>query len=277
VDIANKYVDYHAKQFGYSKPNTEFKLGEMERLSDVGIQDNSVDIIISNCVVNLTADKKVVLKEAYRVLKDGGEIFFSDVYTDTKLCEEAKNDEVLWGEGVAGALHWKELVELCKEVGFCGPHLVTARPFVIKPELRARRPLGDAKFVAATYRLFKIPQVNKTDGSRVTYKGSMEDNPDEFKLNVHNVFTKTPKIVSVGVASLLRASRFSKHFEFHPLEPGTVAPADDVVSEADPFAYCESNDVAPAACCAKPAKQESFCAKPVEQENGFCPKRAKTD
>ena len=88
---------------------------------------------------------------------------------------------------------------------------------------------------------------------------------------------KTPKIVSVGVASLLRASRFSKHFEFHPLEPGTVAPADDVVSEADPFAYCESNDVAPAACCAKPTKQESFCAKPVEQENGFCPKRAKTD
>ena len=46
------------------------------------------------------------------------------------------------GEGVAGALHWKELIELCKEVGFCGPHLVTARPFVIEPELRARRPLG---------------------------------------------------------------------------------------------------------------------------------------
>lgn len=49
------------------------------------------------------------------------------------------------GEGVAGALHWKELVELCKEVGFCGPHLVTARPFVVEPELRARRPLGRDK------------------------------------------------------------------------------------------------------------------------------------
>ena len=46
------------------------------------------------------------------------------------------------GEGVGGALHWKELIELCKEVGFSGPHLVTARPFVIEPELRARRPLG---------------------------------------------------------------------------------------------------------------------------------------
>lgn len=69
VDIANKYVEYHAHQFGYSKPNTDFKLGEMERLSDVEIQDRTMDIIISNCVVNLTADKRVVLKEAYRVLK----------------------------------------------------------------------------------------------------------------------------------------------------------------------------------------------------------------
>lgn len=46
MDVANKYVEYHAEQFGYSKPNTEFKLGEMERLSDLGIQENSIDIIM---------------------------------------------------------------------------------------------------------------------------------------------------------------------------------------------------------------------------------------
>ena len=46
MDIANKYVDYHAEQFGYSKPNTDFKLGEMEKLSDLGIQDDSIDIIM---------------------------------------------------------------------------------------------------------------------------------------------------------------------------------------------------------------------------------------
>ena len=45
MEIANKYVGYHAEQFGYSKPNTEFKLGEMEHLSDIGIQDDSMDII----------------------------------------------------------------------------------------------------------------------------------------------------------------------------------------------------------------------------------------
>lgn len=91
------------------------------------------------------------------------------------------------------------------------------------------------------------------------------------------ILQKTPKIVSAGVTSVLRASRFSKHFEFHSLEPETAAPTDDVDGEADPFAYCESNDVAPGACCAKPTKQESCSAKPVEQENGCCPKRAKTD
>lgn len=90
------------------------------------------------------------------------------------------------------------------------------------------------------------------------------------------ILQKTPKIVSAGVASVLCASRFSKHLEFHPLEPETAAPADGVDSEADPFAYCESNNVAPAACCAEPAKQESCRAKPVEQENG-CPKRARTE
>ena len=46
VDVANKYVEYHAEKFGYSKPNTDFKLGEMERLSDIGIQENSIDIIM---------------------------------------------------------------------------------------------------------------------------------------------------------------------------------------------------------------------------------------
>ena len=47
VDVANKYVGYHTEKFGYSKPNTDFKLGEMERLSDIGIQENSIEQILS--------------------------------------------------------------------------------------------------------------------------------------------------------------------------------------------------------------------------------------
>ncbi|KAM7444918.1 Arsenite methyltransferase [Porites harrisoni] len=252
VDVANEYVEYHAEKFGYSKPNTDFKLGEMERLSDIGIQENSIDIIISNCVVNLTADKKVVLKEAHKVLKNGGEVYFSDMYTDTKLPEALKEDKVLWGEGFAGALHWKELIELCKEVGFSGPYLVTSRPIEAEPELK--KSLGDAKFVAATYRLFKITGNKSTDaGFTVTYKGSISDeNPEEFKFDVHSTLTKTPKIVSAEVATVLRFSRFASYLEFQPLESGTSAPTDDVYRNADPFAYCAANNVAKASGSCKP-------------------------
>ena len=82
------------------------------------------------------------------------------------------------------------------------------------------------------------------------------------------ILQKTPKIVSADVATVLSVSRFAKHLKLHPLEPGTTAPADDVYSKADPFAYCAANDVAKTSgsCCPKPAKQESAgcCAKPAE-------------
>lgn len=279
VEVANKYVNYHAKQFGYSKPNTDFRLGEMEHLSEVGIQDNSMDIIISNCVVNLTADKKIVLKEAHRVLKVGGEVYFSDVYTDTVLSEEARKDEVLWGECVSGALHWKELVELCKEVGFSGPYLVTARTMEVDPKFR--EPLGDAQFVSATYRLFKTPQDDqKEEGSVVTYKGTIKESPEELKFDVRNTLTKSPKTVSADVATVLSVSRFAKHFNFESLDTGMDNPADDVYSAADPFAYCVANNIKKASggCCPKPSKPDNgVCPEPAEQETGSCTKRPKIE
>jgi ubiquinone/menaquinone biosynthesis C-methylase UbiE len=60
--------------------------------------DNSVDIIISNCVVNLSPNKEQVFKEMHRVLKPGGEIYFSDVFADRRISEEYRSDKVLWGE-----------------------------------------------------------------------------------------------------------------------------------------------------------------------------------
>ena len=108
-----------------------------------------------------------------------------------------------------------------------------------------------------------------------------------------SILQKTPKIVSADVATVLSVSRFAKHLEFQPLEPGTDAPADDVYSDADPFAYCAANNIAKSSgsCCPKPAKQESAgcCAKSAkqesagcgtksaEQENGSCSKRSKAE
>ncbi|XP_053712705.1 arsenite methyltransferase-like isoform X2 [Synchiropus splendidus] len=96
--VARAHIDHHMKEFGFKNPNVSFVQGYIEALSEAGLQKNSFDIIISNCVVNLSPDKKRVLAEAYNVLKDGGEFYFSDVYSSDRLTEDIKQHKVLWGD-----------------------------------------------------------------------------------------------------------------------------------------------------------------------------------
>lgn len=71
----------------------QFVQGHIEFLDKAGISDESMDLIISNCVINLSPDKERVLREAYRVLAPGGELYFSDVYSSRRLSEEARKDK----------------------------------------------------------------------------------------------------------------------------------------------------------------------------------------
>lgn len=92
--MAIAYADEYSKTLGYKKSNMRFLTGHIEYLDQAGIADGSVDLIISNCVINLSPDKEQVLREAYRVLAAGGEMYFSDVYSDRRVPEEAKKNEV---------------------------------------------------------------------------------------------------------------------------------------------------------------------------------------
>ena len=90
LQVARKHADAYASVIGYA--NMSFIQGTIEDLS--AIPDDSIDIIISNCVVNLSPDKPAVLKEAYRVLRKGGEFYFSDVLwrpTTTSGIDAAQN------------------------------------------------------------------------------------------------------------------------------------------------------------------------------------------
>lgn len=78
--------------FGFEKTNTSFHLGYIEDLKSIGIEDNSIDVVTSNCVINLSPFKEQIFREVYRVLKEGGEIYFSDVFADRRLPDEIKND-----------------------------------------------------------------------------------------------------------------------------------------------------------------------------------------
>uniref|UniRef100_UPI0037E8F3D7 arsenite methyltransferase isoform X2 n=1 Tax=Semicossyphus pulcher TaxID=241346 RepID=UPI0037E8F3D7 len=186
LKVARSYVDYHTKELGYKKPNISFVQGYIEALTDAGLEKSSFDIIISNCVVNLSPDKKRVLAEAYSVLKDGGELYFSDVYSSGKLTEEIKKHKVLWGECLGGALWWKDLLELAEEVGFSPPRLVTASIISVgNKELQGV--LGDYKFVSATYRLFKVPKGN-TKPCQVIYNGNITGVEDCFEFDCQHTF-----------------------------------------------------------------------------------------
>lgn len=100
--------------------NVEFRLGEIEHLP---VADETVDVVISNCVINLSPDKPQVFSEAYRVLKPGGRLAVSDIVTDGPLPDEIKNDLNAWAECVAGALEAKDYIEGIEAAGFADVEL----------------------------------------------------------------------------------------------------------------------------------------------------------
>lgn len=103
----------NASRNGYT--NVEFKEGDIEELP---LENDSVDVVISNCVINLAPDKLKVFKEAYRVLKSGGKIYVSDIVLLEELDEEKKSDNSLLSGCVAGALLKEEYLGLIREAGF---------------------------------------------------------------------------------------------------------------------------------------------------------------
>jgi arsenite methyltransferase len=116
VDMTKEMVEKaraNAKKYHYA--NVEFKLGEIEELP---IEDNSVDVVISNCVINLSPDKVKVFGEAYRVLKKGGRMYVSDIVLLGNLTKEQKSNPYLLVGCVAGALPKKDYLEIVKSAGF---------------------------------------------------------------------------------------------------------------------------------------------------------------
>uniref|UniRef100_A0A8C9VFJ7 Arsenite methyltransferase n=1 Tax=Scleropages formosus TaxID=113540 RepID=A0A8C9VFJ7_SCLFO len=214
LDVARKYVGYHTKKFGYKKPNTEFVQGYIEALQEAGLKGSFYDIIISNCVVNLSPNKKHVLKEAHHVLKDGGELYFSDIYCSHRLPAEIRTHKVLWGECLGGALWWEDLLRLAEEVGFCTPRLVAASTVTVgNKELQSL--LRDYKFVSATFRLFKIPRNVSNESCRVIYDGNVTGHEDFLKFDAYHTFRKNEVVTVDGeLASILKMSRFAEEFTF---------------------------------------------------------------
>jgi arsenite methyltransferase len=116
VDMTSEMIDKakrNAKKGHYD--NVEFRLGEIEKLP---VSDNSVDVVLSNCVINLSTDKEKVFQEAYRVLRPGGRLMISDIVLSKELPESVRNNVSAFAGCVSGAVLKDEYLKLIENTGF---------------------------------------------------------------------------------------------------------------------------------------------------------------
>lgn len=213
--VAERHRGYHAECFGYD--NVRFLRGFIERLDELDLAPESFDVIVSNCVVNLSPDKLAVLAGVQRLLKPGCEFYFSDVYADRRVPDSVRNDPVLYGECLGGALYWNDFLRLARQAGFIDPRLVEDRPLAITdPQLAPR--VGNLRFFSATYRLFNIAGLEdacEDHGQAVIYRGSIPDHPERFDLDKHHAI-ETGRVFPVcgNTYRMLNESRYAPHFQF---------------------------------------------------------------
>ena len=248
--VAREHTDWHQARFGFARPTVSFVDGDIRDLAVLGLEPESFDVIVSNCVINLVDDKAAVFTEARALLKPGGEIYFSDVYADRRLPPELLNDPVLHGECLAGALYWNDFLTLARQADFADPRLVEDRPLAIA-DPAIEQAVAPARFFSATYRLMKIDGLEpecEDYGQAVRYRGSLTECPQQFLFDKRHLFARGRIVPVCGNSwNMLHQSRFAQHFDFfgdfsahHGIFPGcgTDLPFDREQTGAPAAACC---------------------------------------
>ena len=212
LQIAVRHREWHAERFGYG--NVDFLHGHIENLQAIGVEDNSIDVVVSNCVINLSPEKPRVLAEIFRVLKPGGELYFSDVFADRRIPADLRHDPVLIGECLGGALYWEDFRRILQTLGCPDVRKVKQNPVSIDdPEVFAK--IGMVRFDSVTVRAFKMPLEDRCEdfGQLAVYLGSIGEHPHHFDLDDHHHFeTHRPLRVCGNTADMLANSRYGQHF-----------------------------------------------------------------
>ena len=216
IETAKKYQDEQRERFGFKTSNVEFIQGYIEDLKLLGITDNSVDVVISNCVINLSPAKELVFKEIYRVLKPGGELFFSDVFADRRIPAPLTTDTVLRGECLGGALYTEDFRRLMAASGWADFRYTSISNITLDNE-KIENLLGFAAFTSRTVRAFKLSDLEdicEDYGQVACYDGSIPAHPHFFDLDDHHrFFTGRPMLVCGNTASMLSGTRYGRAFK----------------------------------------------------------------
>ena len=212
--VAERHRQWHADKFGYARSNVQLVQGYIEDLAAADIASDSVDLVVSNCVINLSPDKRRVFAEIFRVLKPGGELYFSDVFAGRRVPEALRRDPVLLGECLGGALYLEDFRRLLREVG-CLDYRVVARRPIAPGNAEIERKIGMIDFHSVTVRAFKLPLEDLCEdyGQVAYYRGTIAESPHRFVLDDHHTLpTGQPVLVCGNTAAMLSETRYREHF-----------------------------------------------------------------
>ena len=209
--VGRRHQAWHAERYGHD--NVDFRHGYIEDLASAGIADASIDVVISNCVLNLSPDKPALFRELMRVLKPGGELYFSDVFADRRIPEALRNDPLLRGECLGGALYEEDFRRLMANVGCRDSRIVSRSPLAIhNPDIE--RQIGFVNFTSVTVRAFKLDLEDRCEdfGQVATYLGTLPEAPHAFVLDDHHrLETGRPMLVCGNTADMLSHTRYAPH------------------------------------------------------------------
>jgi ubiquinone/menaquinone biosynthesis C-methylase UbiE len=246
--VARRHVGYHTEKFGYARPNVRFLKGYIEDLGAIGIADASVDVVISNCVLNLSPDKERVFAEIWRVLKPGGELYFSDVFADRRVPPHLAADPVLLGECLGGALYLEDFRRLMARIGCPDYRVVSSIPIALNnPDIE--RKAGMIGFFSLTVRAFKLELEDRCEdyGQVAYYLGTIPGSPHAFQLDDHHrLQTGRPMPVCGNTADMLGKTRYAPHFR---IAGDTSVHYGLFARGTAPLAQFAGNDPAAGACC----------------------------
>ncbi len=214
--VAQRHRRFQAWRFGYDESNVSFRLGRMEDLAALGIADGSQDVVISNCVINLSPQKERVLAEIARVLKPGGELLFSDVFADRRVSASWSANPVLRNECLAGALYYQDFRRMMAQAGWPDFRVVSRRRAMID-NAGIEAQIGAVVFESLTVRAFKLTQLEdrcENYGQRAVYLGTLDEHPDRFALDADHVFAAGEEVPVCGnTAAMLSETRFGRYFD----------------------------------------------------------------
>jgi SAM-dependent methyltransferase len=196
--LARKHAPTVARNLGYPAPNVDFRKGFADAMP---VEDDQVDLIISNCVINLAPDKRTVFQEMFRVLRPGGRFTISDIVADQPIPNYLIFDKAKWGDCLSGALTIKDYWGGLREAGFKGLHQVNAIPW---------RVIDGIHFLSVTLTGYKLASTSSIPSPIfATLTGPFSQAIDELGTTFHR---GKPQQIDELTASLLALAPYKDRF-----------------------------------------------------------------